>query len=179
MSEKYEEFLKLCDEHGSKSQFMMSYMIKNCEYLPQSAKIYFEEQKKRIQKEEAEKRKQEKKENHILKYMITFTIDPKRHPDQHDTKFQDLAEKYIIKRLSSKCERIYLVKEHANDNVHWHVIVYCKKYFDQKWLQYYIDKYGIAKSIRSHNLSDEDSYNYLSKEGDIKVIKGANLEIAK
>lgn len=108
----------------------------------------------------------------VYKYMLTFTIDPKKVQGQNDTKVQDSIELYISKLLKdSKYEKVYYVKEHADSNCHWHAVIYSNNRFKQQDIAYYKKKYGNVDISRSHDISDEHTMKYLSKENPDKIIQ--------
>lgn len=115
------------------------------------------------------KRKKEKPSEY--KYMITFTLDPKK-VDLTSSEQKNTIERYIVNLL--KCTdnfRFYYVREHEFTNTHWHAIVHRKIPFTQDKLAYYKRKFGNVQVNRSKELDDEFSLKYLGKENEIIYIK--------
>lgn len=146
----YEEFLNKMAEYGTvrKPEFFQWY-IKNLDNILRDAQHY-----------------KPKKE---YKYMLTFTIDPKKH-NPTEGLVQASIEKYIIKLLKdSKNSKFYFAKEHANSNCHWHCVIHRDTIFRQDIVRYYKQKYGHVDISRSHDLSDEHTEKYLSKESGTEI----------
>lgn len=108
-----------------------------------------------------------------LKYMYTFTIDPKLI-DASTIEVQDTIEKYIVNMISriDNVTRSYYVKEHPDSNVHWHFIIHSKGFVKQDHLKTYRRKYGRVDCSKSVSKTDEFSVKYMKKEGVIKLCKG-------
>jgi len=105
------------------------------------------------------------------KYLITFTLDPKK-VDLKNAAVKSKIEEYIIGILKvPENHRFYYSREHNDTNTHWHCIVHRKTPFVQDKLRYYKKQYGNVDVSRSHDLSDEHSVKYLGKESTINYIK--------
>lgn len=105
------------------------------------------------------------------KYMITFTLDPKK-VDLKSAEDVQKVEDYIVKLLKCSANfRFYYAKEHADSNPHWHVVIHRYKPFPQSEVSYYKKKYGMVDISRSKILIDEASMKYLGKESNIVTIK--------
>jgi hypothetical protein len=105
-------------------------------------------------------------------YMLTFTIDPKRHknPDLKE------IEEYIIKQLKRKPLQItkaYLVKEGNGKDVHhhWHAAISTKKYLKADRFAYYQKLYGRYQINRSKTDDINETLIYISKENKPNEIK--------
>lgn len=100
------------------------------------------------------------------KYMLTFTMDPKKIENNQSNR--DKIELYICnlmrKAETSKC---YYSKEHELTNCHWHVILHRNKALESNYLSYYKKVFGHVDVSRSKILGDTESTKYLSKEGKI------------
>lgn len=155
---KFEEFLERDQkEVMTKNSPFMDWFLANIEEINRTAKFY--------------------KPPEDFKYMITFTIDPKKVPDMKNPEKQAQIEKYIEKVLFNVSDdKCYYVREHKDTNVHWHCIIYRKSALkSQSFLTFYKKKYGnidVSKSISAEEKDDVNSVNYLKKEGQIKYIKG-------
>lgn len=97
-------------------------------------------------------------------YLLTFTIDPKRHPNLNDFTFQDEVQQYISKLVKSIGRNIYISKEHDFTNVHWHVSLITSKPIVHSKLRYYKNIYGNIDVSRSKKQTQEYSINYISKD---------------
>lgn len=105
------------------------------------------------------------------KYMLTFTLDPKK-VNLSDRAVKSKIEDYIVNLLkTSENDRFYYSREHDDSNTHWHVIVHRKVPLRQDKLTYYKKKYGNVDVSRSKDLSDKNSFAYLGKESAIVTIK--------
>lgn len=154
----YEQFLErsqkeVMTKHGP----FMDWFLKNIEEINRTAKYY--------------------KAPEQFKYMITFTVDPKKVPDLNSEEKQVLIEKYIEKIIFKVSDdRCYYAKEHKDTNVHWHCIIYRNSALKSRdFVNFYKKKYGnvdISKSISANENNEVNSVNYLQKEGQIKYIKG-------
>lgn len=115
--------------------------------------------------------KSEKVKPSEYKYLITFTLDPKK-VDLKDSKLKDKIEDYIVGLLKTpENHRFYYSREHETTNTHWHVVVHRKTPFVQDKIRYYKKQYGNVDVSRSKDLTDEHSVKYLGKEATIKIIK--------
>lgn len=100
-------------------------------------------------------------------YMITFTIDPKRH----DVKSEELhkeIQNYITKRTKMlKVQQAYIVQEGGDEeekHTHWHVSLLSKKPIKGNRFAYYKIKYGNYDYSPSKNGNNEEALNYMSKQ---------------
>jgi hypothetical protein len=102
----------------------------------------------------------------LYRYMITFTIDPKKVLNQNDPEIQDIIEKYIVKLISAQADvKAYYVKEHPESNVHWHtVIVRNSAIKSRSFIKNYVKKYGNVDISKSFAENDSNSVKYLSKD---------------
>lgn len=157
---KLSEYFKLLEEHGGD--------IRN----PIPLDFYIKHQKDILNDAKNAKFPGE------YKYMITFTVDPKKHPNMNSAEFQTRVSDYIIKLLKPLSDRFYFVQEHSDTNVHWHCVIHRATRFPFVKLQYYKKVYGSVDVSKSRDvLNDQNSINYLKKEGKIINIKGPDLKI--
>lgn len=108
--------------------------------------------------------------------MVTFTVDPKKHPDLNQMDKIKQIEKYIVKVCAPLAGRAYFAREHDNSNVHWHVIIHRNTRLPYEKFGHYKRVYGNVDISRSHQLDDQNSINYLGKESEIQIIKGQKLK---
>ena len=149
----YAKFLDMCEVHPNpRDPVMVDWLIK---YQHLVLKDYITYSPKKI-----------------YKYMLTFTLDPKKVNDITSNDVQKKIESYIVSLFKdSRFIRVYYVKEHAQSNCHWHVVIYMNNCFKQDHIRYYRKKYGNVDVSRSHELSDEHTQKYLSKEPGSKIIQ--------
>lgn len=103
----------------------------------------------------------------IYKYMITFTLDPKK-VDINDIQKKDHIENYIVKLLTKpETQKFYYSREHESTNTHWHCVIHRTCALRSDYLTYYKKHYGNVHVSRSKDLSDTHSEQYLSKESEI------------
>lgn len=103
------------------------------------------------------------KPKRTYRYMITFTVDPKKiSAASKDT--QDSIESYIIRQVRRHSDVAYIAKEHATSNVHWHVVLTRKMKLKYNEFNYYKTHYGNIDISLSKTESLEDGLKYISKE---------------
>lgn len=145
---KYAEWLNMLEEENNdvRNPDVLRFFISNMKEIVHDVKSYTPSKK--------------------YKYMLTFTIDPKKHEVTSDLK--DKIEIYICNLMrkpeTTKC---YYVREHDKTNCHWHVILYRKSAIKSDYLSYYKKTFGHVDISRSKDLSDTHSEKYLSKESEI------------
>lgn len=145
MINTFEAFLLLVDRYGRTSSEVLEFVKKHGDYLTRDAKAYYKTHKEYF-------------------YLITFTIDPKKH-DVNDVIFQDHTEEYIIKVCkNAKGQNIHISKEHADSNCHWHVSLKTTKPIKYSKFRHYKLTIGNVDISRSKQDSQENSINYISKE---------------
>lgn len=101
-------------------------------------------------------------------YLITFTIDPKKHPTVSD-ELEATIEKYIsdqATRTGLNVHEMHMVKElHKNGRPHWHCSVTTTKSIKKALFTYYQKIYGHVDLSRSKGENNQDSLDYMSKCG--------------
>lgn len=104
------------------------------------------------------------------KYMLTFTLDPKKH-DLTNEEFKNRVELYIVNLIRKpEVTKAYYTREHNNTNPHWHVIVHRSSALKSDYLSYYRKNFGLVDISKSKKLEDTQSIEYLSKESEIVQI---------
>lgn len=102
-------------------------------------------------------------------YLITFTIDPKKHPDITDQLCRDI-EDYIIKqpnRTALHIKNMSYVKEmHKNGRPHWHTCVTTTRAIRSDAFRQYERVYGNVDISRNKHTNDADILAYMSKDSD-------------
>lgn len=144
---KFEEFLKRSEnEKLETSPEFLDWYIDNITDINNSAKLY--------------------RAPELFRYMITFTIDPKKVINKNDIEIQNIIEEYIIKLLSGQADvKAYYVKEHPETNVHWHcIIVRNSALKSRSFLNKYKQKFGNVDVSKSFLENDSNSVIYMSKE---------------
>lgn len=146
MENYYEQYLRITETYPNpRDPIVIDWLIKNMQNVLRDYEHY--------------------KPKQIYKYMITFTIDPKKVNDMNTPSRQDQIESYIVRLFKdARFSRVYYVKEHASTNCHWHVVCYLMNCFKQDHVRYYKKIYGNVDISRSHDLSDEHTQKYLSKD---------------
>lgn len=101
-------------------------------------------------------------------YMITFTIDPNKHP-KVDTELTKRIEDYITAqstRSGLHIKEMHYVKEfHKNGRPHWHVSLSTTKSIKKALFSYYQKIYGNIDFSRSKGKNNQDALAYMSKSG--------------
>lgn len=145
---KYEQFLQHSVEHGERSQITIDYLVKHMKDIIEECRNY--------------------KPKKVYKYMLTFTVKPGCKQSS------EWIEKYIIKLMlkDQTLTTVYYVKEHADTNVHWHVIIKTQVPYKYAKLDYYKRTIGRVDVDPSQVKHDEFSSKYLEKEGQLVILKG-------
>lgn len=102
------------------------------------------------------------KPKRTYRYMITFTIDPKKVVATQE--IQAIIEAYIVKQVYKHSDVAYLAKEHPTSNVHWHVVLTRSMKLKYNEFNYYKTHYGNIDISLSKTESIEDGLKYISKE---------------
>lgn len=101
-------------------------------------------------------------------YLVTFTIDPKKHPEITE-ELETSIETYIknqADRQGLNIHEMYIVKEfHKNGRPHWHCSITTTKSLKKALFTYYQKLYGTIDLSRSKGENNQDSLNYMSKCG--------------
>lgn len=105
--------------------------------------------------------------NKVYTYMLTFTIDPKKH-DVNDIKLHDIIEEYVVafarKRNASRADFVKEGTDEAHLHTHWHLGLELKKYIDfSNFLKFYRKTYGICDITRSWSNRYENVMDYINK----------------
>lgn len=107
-------------------------------------------------------------------YLVTFTIDPKKHPQITET----LKEK-IIRLIESTSERkalqviecSYVEELHKSGRPHWHMKLILSKALRSDAFTQFTKVYGKVDISRSKHTNGQHIDIYMEKEGSIKVLK--------
>ncbi len=108
------------------------------------------------------------KKSKTFQYLITFTIDPKKHNVKDETLHRKI-ENYIKLRFTREAIgaiRADIVKEGStkeNIHTHWHVALKSSKWLLKKSFKYYEKLYGFVQINKSTNNNYENRLNYLNK----------------
>lgn len=152
---KYQEWIEKSKEYNQDFRHpeMLDFTIKNMPEILRDFKLW-----------EPEKH---------YKYMLTFTLDPKKFNfstltvDDYKNDVEDYICNLMRKPETKKC---YYVREHDQTNCHWHVVVHRTSPIRSDYLSYYKKKFGSVDVSRSKYLEDTHSIKYLSKESEIVQI---------
>ncbi len=106
-------------------------------------------------------------ENKIYTYMLTFTIDPKKH-DVKDSKLHDVIEEYIVgfaeRRNPLKSDIVKEGTDEDHKHTHWHLGLELKKYIDfSTFLKHYRKKYGSVDISKSWSNVYNNILIYINK----------------
>lgn len=117
--------------------------------------------------------KQIKGEKTYYRYMLTFTLDPKKN--QFTDSFFTKVESYIVKQLHRKplgIIKAYLIREGGDNDkhVHWHSAVLTDKPLKADRFNYYKKLYGNLDLSRTKAQNLEETLNYMSKQAIPKQI---------
>ncbi len=107
------------------------------------------------------------KKTKIYTYMITFTIDPKKH-DVKDEKIHSLIQEYIesfaIARTPNKASYVKEGTDTEHKHTHWHLGLETKKYIDfSNFLKFYRKTYGSVDISKSWSNDFNNILIYISK----------------
>lgn len=107
------------------------------------------------------------------RYLITFTISPKKFEtitDSLEEEIEDFIESQS-KRKALKITHFAYVRElHDNKRPHWHVSIKTSKCLKKDRFNYYIKKYGYIDFSKSKDTNEQESLDYLSKSGTVKEL---------
>lgn len=111
--------------------------------------------------------KEYENENKTYTYMITFTIDPKKH-DVKDTKLHDIIAEYVVgfacKRNALRADVVKEGTDEDHKHTHWHLGLELKKYLDFfNFLKYYRKIYGKVDVSRSWSNDYNNVLIYINK----------------
>lgn len=106
-------------------------------------------------------------ENKVYTYMLTFTIDPKRH-DVESTSLHDMIEDYVItfaeRRNPLKADLVKEGTDEDHKHIHWHLGLELKKYIDfSNFLKFYRNKYGSVDISKSWSNDYNNIITYINK----------------
>lgn len=97
------------------------------------------------------------------RYLITFTLDPKKKPDV--VKAKDWILRNVVNTLH-KPEEVYYSEELTKKGVpHWHVVGSYSKSLKKSLFKYYLTKYGnidFSRTLKGEGL--KSGLSYLQKE---------------
>lgn len=106
-------------------------------------------------------------------YMLTYTIDPKKHPDittELVTKIEGYIEG-IAERKALKLIQFEYVKElHKDGRPHWHCLLTSKKALKKSMFIYYQKIYGHLDFSSTRGKTDQYIKEYISKDNTPKQL---------
>lgn len=99
-------------------------------------------------------------------YMVTYTVDPKKHPEMTDSLEQEV-QAFIEsqgKRSALGVLRYEYVKEHHKDGrPHWHALVETSRPLKKDRFNYFVKKYGNVDIAKNKAQQNTEILNYISK----------------
>lgn len=119
--------------------------------------------------QDAYKRRAKREKIKTYIYLVTFTIDPAKHPHITDELCGNI-EDYIKnqrKRTAMHITDMYMVKElHKNGRPHWHTCITCTKAIRSDAFRQYERVFGKVDISRNKHTNDTDILVYMSKDSD-------------
>lgn len=113
-------------------------------------------------------------------YMLTYTLDPKRH--SLNDLYYNSVEKYIKKLVLNKswqteyCAYVQEGGDAEHKHTHWHVAIVTHKYIDNLSQNgYYIKKHGNVDLSVSKLSTVQYALIYMSKQNKYTVLKNSNI----
>lgn len=109
------------------------------------------------------------KENRSYRYLITFTLDPKKG-DIKCNKYIAKVSAYVVKQLRRKplgLSNVYFVQEGGdqdNKHIHWHASVTATKPLKKDRFDYYKKLYGNVDISHTKAQTQDEAINYMSKQ---------------
>ncbi len=105
--------------------------------------------------------------NKTYTYMLTFTIDPKKH-NVDDVKLHNILEEYIIdfaeRRNPLKCDIVKEGGDEDHKHTHWHLGLELKKHIDfSNFLKHYRKKNGNVDITKSWSNIYNNILIYINK----------------
>lgn len=116
---------------------------------------------------EVQKQIQARKQKKYL-YLVTFTIDPKKHPNMpQEPEKIERCERFIrlqAKRSALKITKFLVSREyHQNEYPHWHAYVQTTKPLCKSRLTHYTDHWGRIDISKNKCQIEGDLLEYISK----------------
>lgn len=109
------------------------------------------------------------------RYLITFTLDPKRNRDKTKEYLEEACEQYVTNQAwRDPLHIIYyaFVKEYTKSGQpHWHAVVITTKPLKKDRFNHYIKLYGNIDISKTKVTNIQESLNYISKEGIPVIVK--------
>lgn len=100
-------------------------------------------------------------------YMVTFTIDPKKHSDI-SASLHDEVDNYIRSqkdRSKLKLKSFEYAKElHKDGRPHWHVLIKSSASLKKSLFTYYQKKYGNIDFSQTKGKTEHEIQEYISKD---------------
>ncbi len=103
----------------------------------------------------------------LYRYMITFTIDPKKHTTVPIQKIEDYIESQVTRKALG-VQRFEYCREHDETNIHWHVNVVTDRAIRSDAFNQYSKNYGFVQISRSKDTNAQHGSIYLNKEDNFK-----------
>lgn len=104
-------------------------------------------------------------------YMLTFTLDPKKHPNPDADKIEEFIESQARRSALEIFDAYYVREHHADGRPHWHMCVKTRKPLRSDAFKHYTKHYGRSEISRTHIQDDSEIAAYLTKEGIPKKIQ--------
>lgn len=104
-------------------------------------------------------------------YMVTFTVDPKKHSNPDESKIEIYLDSQIDRPALHILKCSY-VKEYTKKGMpHWHMKLNTSKPLRSDAFAQYKKVYGSVDISRSKHTNGQHTDIYMNKEGSIKVLK--------
>lgn len=121
---------------------------------------------KLIDKEQARMRQK------TYQYMVTFTVDPAKHPEIPEDKIETYIESQADRPALCVEHLSYVKEKHKNGRSHWHAKFITTRAIRTDAFTQYNKIYGKTDISRSKHTNGQHIDIYLNKEGTTKTVKG-------
>lgn len=104
-------------------------------------------------------------------YMVTFTVDPKKHPEVPVSKIELYLDSQVDRPALHIQHCSYVQEHHENGRPHWHMKLNTTKPLRSDAFNQYSKAYGNVQISRSKHTNGNHTSIYMNKESVIKVLK--------
>lgn len=105
-------------------------------------------------------------------YLVTFTVDPTKHPEIPEDKIETYIESQADRPALCVTHLSYVKEKHKNGRFHWHAKFITTRAIRSDAFTQYNKIYGKTDISRSKHTNGQHCDIYMNKEGTIKTIKG-------
>lgn len=116
-------------------------------------------------------KQQEKARAQKYQYMVTFTTDPEKHPEEPIAKIEEYIESQGQRPALQVESGSYVAEKHKSGRTHWHMKLITTKALRSDAFNQFQKAYGKVDISRSKHTDGSHIDIYMNKEGTIKDLK--------